>query len=555
MQKTTMFKRIMTLFLVFVMVLGILPISEFVSPAIAAEAKEGPPPTTEMVSWKFYSKYDSPVLKPSRVIPRTFIFSLNDGVAPGFCADHTKDVSTGATWSNPVPIEGTKYEVIKPLIAAYNYTWFYSRELDDRYPNQTTIFKKKIAEQERGSVHYYWDETDRISASSMSQAGAWLAGQGLLTDLSNHDQQLMIAHERNLTTKTIYGSVSESDEEVAGWVAESIGKYENGDYGEYQMFIYTPPGGKQPIITSLPPDTIPKDGWFKLKKTDLSGNALSGATFAVYTDAGHQNQIYQFITTADEWTYVDVSRFMDSATKTFYLKEISAPPDYVPNGAGYTVTVSSTNNSTKETAAAVNGGVAIKNGKSQPPSGVVQKVDPDGNGIGPATFHFKKLTPNAVDMDIPCDETGTLKLQWEDPTGEDYIEPGEYTVTEVIPPPGYEMSEESQNLRLWLEDKDGDGIQEPYSSGPIVFQNQPKHTVIIQKVDETGNGLPGAVFDVYFNGAKVDSVTTGPDGTFNYTGTDGNGVSTGTWEFVETKAPSGYLIPYMNYQSVTVNTL
>ena len=554
MQKTTMFKRIMTLFLVFVMVLGILPISEFVSPAIAAEAKEGPPPTTEMVSWKFYNKYDSPVLKPSRVIPRTFIFSLNDGVAPGFCADHTKDVSTGATWSNPVPIEGTKYEVIKPLIAAYNYTWFYSRELDDRYPNQTTLFKKKIAEQERGSVYYYWDETDRISASSMPQAGAWLAGQGLLTDLRNHDQQLMIAHERNLTTKTIYGSVSESDEEVSGWVAESIGKYENGDYGEYQMYIYTPPGGKQPIITSLPQDTIPKEGWIKIKKTDLSGNALSGATFTIYTDAGHQNPIGSFKTEDSEWTYYHV-RNMTSATQTFYLKETSAPPDYVPNGAGYTVTVSATNNSTKETAAAVNGGVAIKNGKSQPPSGVVQKVDPDGNGIGPATFHFKKLTPNAVDMDIPCDETGTLKLQWEDPSKENYIEPGEYTVTEVIPPPGYEKSEESQNLRLWLEDKDGDGIQEPYSSGPIVFQNQPKHTVIIQKVDETGNGLPGAVFDVYFNGAKVDSVTTGPDGTFNYTGTDGNGVSTGTWEFVETKAPSGYLIPYMNYQSVTVNTL
>ena len=327
MQKTTMFKRIMTLFLVFVMVLGILPISELVSPAIAAEAKEGPPPTTEMVSWKFYNKYDSPVLKPSRVIPRTFIFSLNDGVAPGFCADHTKDVSTGATWSNPVPIEGTKYEVIKPLIAAYNYTWFYSRELDDRYPNQTTLFKKKIAEQERGSVYYYWDETDRISASSMPQAGAWLAGQGLLTDLRNHDQQLMIAHERNLTTKTIYGSVSESDEEVSGWVAESIGKYENGDYGEYQIYIYTPPGGKQPIITSIPEGPKAKLGWFKLKKTDLSGNNLSGATFSVYTDAGHQNKIHQFTTTADEWTYVDVREFMDSATKTFYLKETSAPPD------------------------------------------------------------------------------------------------------------------------------------------------------------------------------------------------------------------------------------
>lgn len=240
MQKTTMFKRIMTLFLAFVMMLGILPLSELMRPVYAAENTGAPPATITMNYWKVKPAYQSKNLVPAYTQPRTFIFDVEGGVAPGFCADHTKDVSTGATWSNPVPIEGTKYEVIKPLIAAYNYTWFYSRELDDRYPNQTTLFKKKIAEQERGSVYYYWDETDRISASSMPQAGAWLAGQGLLTDLRNHDQQLMIAHERNLTTKTIYGSVSESDEEVSGWVAESIGKYENGDYGEYQMYIYSP---------------------------------------------------------------------------------------------------------------------------------------------------------------------------------------------------------------------------------------------------------------------------------------------------------------------------
>ena len=101
------------------------------------------------------------------------------------------------------------------------------------------------------------------------------------------------------------------------------------------------------------------------------------------------------------------------------------------------MTVSATNNATKETAAAVNGGAAIKNGEGGgPPSGVVNKVDQNGNGIGPATFNFKKLTPNAVDMDIACDETGSLELQWTDPTGENYIEPGEYTVTEKIPPPG-----------------------------------------------------------------------------------------------------------------------
>ncbi len=88
---------------------------------------------------------------------------------------------------------------------------------------------------------------------------------------------------------------------------------------------------------------------------------------------------------------------MTSSTKTFYLKETSAPDGYVPNGKGYSVTVSATNNATKETAAAVNGGAAIKNGEGGgPPSGVVNKVDQNGNGIGPATFNFKKLTPETL---------------------------------------------------------------------------------------------------------------------------------------------------------------
>ena len=42
MQKTTMFKRIMTLFLAFVMMLGILPLSEFMRPVYAAENTGAP---------------------------------------------------------------------------------------------------------------------------------------------------------------------------------------------------------------------------------------------------------------------------------------------------------------------------------------------------------------------------------------------------------------------------------------------------------------------------------------------------------------------------------
>ena len=118
MQKTTMFKRIMTLFLVFVMVLGILPISEFVAPAIAAEAKEGPPATTTINKANVWTSYQSPIL--GTVIPRIFTFNMETGVAPGFCADHSKDFSKSATWENPVPLSETKYNFCLPLIAQYN---------------------------------------------------------------------------------------------------------------------------------------------------------------------------------------------------------------------------------------------------------------------------------------------------------------------------------------------------------------------------------------------------------------------------------------------------
>lgn len=552
MQKTSFFKRIMTMLLAFIMMLGLLPISQFTAPAYAAEASGGPPATTTIHEANLWTAYQSPIL--GTVIPRLFTFNMGSGVAPGFCADHSKDFSKSATWENPVPISETKYNFCMPLIAQYNWFWFYSVDVDQRYPGTSVEFKQNIAEQERGSIFYYWSEKDRISYSAILQSALWLTGADKITTLDDPSVQLMIAAERNRTLTKMQGYCSETDQEVAGWVEEAITKYDRGDYGEWDVYFYTPRGSSslQPMVVTVPPtETEDYNGWIKIKKTDQSDNALAGATFGVYNDAGCQDEILTFTTTGDEWTYVDVSDAMDSATKTFYLKETSAPEGYVANSKGYSVTVSATNNSTQETAAAVNGGAAIKNGKSQPPEGVVNKVDQDGNGIGPATFHFKSLT-NSVDADFVTDENGELQLQWTDPAGENYIQPGEYTVTEEIAPPGYELSTEAQNLRLWIEEIDG--VPTPMHSGPIVFENKPLHSVIIQKVDESGNGLPGAVFEVYCNGALVTNITTGADGTFTFAGTDGNGLTNGTWEFVEVKAPDGYLLPYNKVQRVTINT-
>lgn len=559
MQKTSFFKRMMSLFLAFIMVAGLLPLSGIINSAQAVAVTGGtgePSATMTMNSHSLMGEYTSPVL--GKVIPRIYDFKLGDlGVSPGFCADHSKDIKWDLTWSNPKPIEGTKYEVIMPLLASYSQKWFYSKMLDEQHPDWTVDQKRQQAAQDLGSGSYYYTPYDRVTGSAMVQAAAWLAGSGDLTDLSNHDQQLLVAHERNLTVKAADGSVGDTDESVAKWINDTLRKYEEGEYGEWKGYLYTPTGGYQPVITVLPPDdtviTEPKTGWIKISKTDLSGNNLAGAVFGIYVDSGCQKGTEKatLTTTGDEWTYYDVSDIMESDTQTFYLKEISAPDGYVASTSSYNVTVNTANNSTKETAAAVNGGAAIKNGEVQEPEGVVFKVDPDGNYIGPAVFHFKSLE-QSIDRDIPVDETGMLQLQWTDPDGENYIPPGEYTVTEVTPPPGYEKSNEAQNLRLWIEDVDG--VPTAMSSGPIEFVNEPLHSVIIRKIDQSGKGLPGAVFKVYCDGAYVTDITTGADGTFTFAGTDGNGLTNGTWEFVEDKAPDGYLLPYNKVQSVTINT-
>ena len=554
MQNTTLFKRAMSLFLAFVLALGLLPVSEFGIPAYAAEGSSGPPATVTLGDRQFYDGYNSQNLTPSWTVPRFFEFQGDGNTAPGFCADHKKDLNASDTWSNPVPLEGTEYAVAAPLIAYYNYGWALAKEYDQKMPYATAEEKEAAIRADTNNVWDYWTRHEMVMASSVPQAAVWLIGNGKVDDLSDPAQVRMIAEERNATVTAMEpGWTPDAVETVMGWITDRVTAYNAGVYGDWDMYIYQPSDGSlQPIITSVTGggDTGPKEGWIKLKKTDLSGNALSGATFGVFRDSSCQSQVGSFTTTADEWTYFDVSNNMVENTETFWLKETSTPVGYVGSTNPYQVTVSATNNSTQDTAAAVNGGAAIKNGEPQPPEGVVNKVDQDGNGIGPATFHFVSL-PNGVETDIACDENGVLELQWTDPTADNYLEPGEYTVTELIPPEGYEKSDEVQNLRLWIEDMGG--VPTAMHSGPITFENKPKHSVIIQKVDESGNGLPGAVFDIYFNGTKVDSQTTGPDGTFTYAGADGNGLQSGTWGFLEVKAPDGYLIPYAKYQEVYVD--
>ena len=121
--------------------------------------------------------------------------------------------------------------------------------------------------------------------------------------------------------------------------------------------------------------------------------------------------------------------------------------------------------------------VTFTNGTEPPPpppdepdpgKAILFKRDANTNkGVGPATFKFSSVTNGVYEFDTNA--SGELEtIQWWDPTEKagKYIKPGEYAVSEIVPPPNYESTTEVQQIKLEL-DADGN----PIPAGPLVFKN------------------------------------------------------------------------------------
>ncbi|MBP5719056.1 MAG: hypothetical protein J6X53_08810, partial [Abditibacteriota bacterium] len=125
--------------------------------------------------------------------------------------------------------------------------------------------------------------------------------------------------------------------------------------------------------------------------------------------------------------------------------------------------------------------------------------------------------------EIPLHETGTRLF------------PGQYTVTETAPAPGFQMREPTTQTVMI------NGSE----SRSVTFYNAPLSAIIVEKYDAvTGLAVPGATFRLrYLSG------TSGTDGTTigtKTTGTSGSAVWTGlepgTYIVEEISAPQGYNI-------------
>ena len=539
----TLFNRVLSFFMAIILTLGLIPAFPFT----ASAATDDMPNTITLHSVKFGvqgtplthaegQQYTSPHLRGSSGAT-TYIqnFEMNAGgvYRTGFCADHHKYLyndnrSFSQTWTLTKKIPAgdiTNY----PYLVFLDF--YYNKELEGGYSDQ-----------------------EMASVRTIAQAAIWLANQGDLTDPYNETQQGYVADERRAFFEA---NISGFDDGASdGWTSIRIIKIIVDRWAglkHFDYYLYTPGGsGIQPIIIPklTTPQTGDKEGWLSVSKVDQDGKPLAGVEFTVY-DPELSRPVKTITTGADgvaflhcEWNEEDID------SKTYLVKETKAPAGYIMAGGEYTVVVDANVNNTKDKAAKVNGGQPITN-KTREPGELLSKVDQFGAGIGPATFKFEgqQADGGTYSGSFTCDESGILKAQWWDPSADNYIPAGEYTVTETIPPEGCEMDTKSQHLVLGIKE-DGD----PYSSGKLTFVNTRKTELILKKIDAKGDPLPGAKFDVYFNGKKVTSFVTGDDGTFTYRGTDGKGLATGYYEFVETEPPAGKLLPSNPRHGIYVDT-
>ena len=162
----------------------------------------------------------------------------------------------------------------------------------------------------------------------------------------------------------------------------------------------------------------------------------------------------------------------------------------------------------------------------KPAETILYKRDAQTNaGVGPATFKFSSVTNG--DYEFDTDESGALEsVQWWDPTEESgkYIKPGEYAVTELIPPPGYEGTTEIQQIKLELDDN---GY--PIPAGPLVFKNQAKPGLKIVKYDsQSHKPMAGVTFEIFKDGTSIGRKETDSSGVILL-----SGIEAGTYRAVE----------------------
>lgn len=251
---------------------------------------------------------------------------------------------------------------------------------------------------------------------------------------------------------------------------------------------------------------------------------IPGTVFTVKgVDSDYQNDV----TTGQDGTVT-----LRLAPGTYEITEKSVPsPYYLPDkDADRTQTISLNAGDEKE--------LVFKNHKA--PELTIYKEDSiAGAPVEGARFHVTYTStgeatdaPESIDFgEILTDSNGEIKLHEQGKR----LYPGEYTVTEVEPAPGFQMKEPTTQKV----------ILHGGESKTVTFQNVPLNAIIVEKYDSvTGEALPGCTFQLRYlggtsgtGGTIISQKVTGRNGTAIWTG-----LKSGTYILEEIDPGDGYSI-------------
>lgn len=575
-QSNSLSKRFVAFVLCALMVFGLIP-GDFILTASANNPAQykidvaAIPDTVDMKTVA-YGAYNSGKYIGSANARDIFVQANRDPVTGGygyraeaFCVDHMAGLKDGDTYTRN---DDNELAAVIGLAEPFLNMYYVGSHTNNAFGSD-------------------WTNGKDIAMRCLAQAAVWLAEKDEFKSLSEEEQNNLLAEHMFNAIKyfrdTLHYEITNGGAEYTDadycltsilFAKENFSSLPSAKYPyefTYQVKVSNEHESYQRLLMPMVAvRTSEKEVYIKFQKiAEDTMLPLPNCEFEISVDG---TKIDTYTTTSDEWqVYGPISIFNDSANIS--IKETKPASGYKGNANG-NVIATAADNSTAATAAVI-AGSPFKNTieRFDPPSSssLLLKIDKDtGRPLAGATFRLTGST-GTYDRTTGNDGGETVAIQWHDPSNnQTYVPAGHYTVTEIHPPDGYGGTTESQDINLyatwsWDGPDHGDGsthdLQEyttcyqpavgetasnsngcgKYtfnSDGPVTFQNAEEHGITLHKVDESGKGLAGAEFDIFFNNQYIDTKTTGPSGTFTVPN-----LKTGYYMFKETKAPAGYILP------------
>lgn len=266
--------------------------------------------------------------------------------------------------------------------------------------------------------------------------------------------------------------------------------------------------GETKAVQVIKTNTL-KVGSVILTKTDeKTGKVLQGAIFDLQDQQG--KTIKKGLTTGEDGKFA-----LDKLpVGTYQLVEVQAPTGYELDNTPVKFTIVDNQTSAVQ---------LTKTNKMTPGAVILEKIDDiTGEALAGAEFQLEDQSGKVLLSHLVTDKSGRLAI--------DALEPGKYQLVETKAPAGYELDA----MPVVFEVKAGKN-----ATTEVEKVNHAKaQSVVLTKIDETRrSALAGAIFQLQDSTGKVlkKELSTDKNGKLVI-----ENLATGTYQLVETKAPTGY---------------